>query len=96
MSVTNDNKFNFYDVKIISKNKDGKFYNQVIKNKCKVYEVSEEIFKGLLVCAMQSKNDGHEIEGQPSKFDYLFDQLEMNEALFTALLYNEWINENKE
>lgn len=96
MSVTADNKFNFYDVKLISTNKSGKFYLEVAKNKSKVYEVNEDLFKAMLVSASTVKNMGLENPKMANTFDYLFDQIEMTEEIFTALLYPEWINENKE
>ncbi|SOK58604.1 hypothetical protein [Yersinia phage fHe-Yen9-04] len=99
MSITIDNKFNFYDVKIISSNKSGKFYFEVVKNRSKVYEVSDDLFKTMLVSASMQQNNksiGASTSTRANSFEYLFDQLEMTEDIFTALLYPEWINENKE
>ncbi|AQW88854.1 hypothetical protein pEaSNUABM50_00325 [Erwinia phage pEa_SNUABM_50] len=96
MSVTTDNKFNFYDVKLVSTNKSGKFYFEAAKNRSRVYEVSEDLFKTMLVAAAQRRNTSEDSSALANSFDYLFDQLEMTEEIFTALLYPEWINENKE
>ena len=94
MSITADNKFNFYDVKLISTNKNGKFYFEAVKDRSKVYEVNEDLFKTMLVTAAYTKNNGLENPKMANTFDYLFEQLEMTEEIFTALLYPEWINEN--
>ncbi len=96
MGVTSDNKFNFYDIKLVSANKSGKFYFQAVKDRSKVYEVSEDLFKAMLVSASNIKNAGMENPRMANTLDYLIDQIEMTEDFFTALLYPEWINENKE
>lgn len=96
MSITADNKFNFYDVKLTSTNKSGKFYFQATKNRSRVFEVSEDLFKTMLVSASNTKNQGLENPKMANTLDYLLDQIEMTEEIFTALLYPEWINENKE
>lgn len=96
MSVTADNKFNFYDVKLTSTNKSGNFYLQVVKDRSKVYTVDEDLFKAMLVSASNIKNMGLENPRMANTLDYMLDQIEMTEEIFTALLYTEWINENKE
>lgn len=94
MSMTIDGKFNFYNVKLNSTNKTGKFYMQAVKNTSRVFEVDEDLFKTLLVSASNIKNAGHENPKMANTFEFLLDQIEMNEDIFTALLYPEWINEN--
>lgn len=96
MSVTIDNKFNFYDVKLSSTNKSGKFYFEYAKNRTRVYSVSEDVFKNMLVYASSQRNTNEHSNTLANSFEYLFDQLEMTAELFTALLYPVWINENKE
>lgn len=96
MSLISNNTFNFYNVKLISTNKDGKFYFETIKDKSKVYEVNEDLFKTMLVSASNIKSKGLENQKMANTFDYLFNQIEMTEEIFTALLYPEWINEDKE
>lgn len=96
MSVTIDGKFNFYNVKLNSTNKTGKFYMQTVKNRSRVFEVDEDLFKAMLVSASNIKNMGQENPTMANTFDYLLDQIEMNEDIFTALLYPDWINEYKE
>lgn len=96
MSVTTDGKFNFYDVKLISLNKSGKLYMQTVKNRSRVFEVDEDLFKAMLVSASNIKKMGHENLKMANTLDYLLDQIEMNEDIFTALLYPDWINEYKE
>lgn len=89
MGVTKDNKFNFYDVELISTNKSGKFYFEVVKNKSKVYEVDVDLFKTMLVSAANVKTP----KTAANSLDYLLSQIEMTEDIFTALLYPDWINE---
>ena len=96
MSVTNDGKFNFYDVELISTNPSGKFYFQTPKSKGRVYEVSVDMFKCMLVTASEAKRLGTAPVNGSNSLEYLLDQVEMTEDIFKALLYPEWINENKE
>lgn len=96
MSVTTDGKFNFYNVKLTSLNKSGKFYMQTVKDRSRVFEVDEDLFKTMLVSASNIKNNGMENPKMANTLDYMLDQIEMNEDIFTALLYPEWINEYKE
>ncbi len=93
MSVENG-KFNFYDVELVSTNPSGKLYFQTPKNKGRVYTVDEDQFKFMLVTASEARRLGTEYPNQSNSLDYLLDQLEMTEELFTALLYPEWINED--
>ncbi len=93
MSVENG-KFNFYDVELICTNPSGKFYFQTPKSKGRVYAVDVEQFKFMLVTASEARRLGTEYPNQSNSLDYLLDQLEMTEELFTALLYPEWINED--
>jgi Glu-tRNA(Gln) amidotransferase subunit E-like FAD-binding protein len=92
MSVKNG-KFNFYDVELVCTNPSGKFYFQTPKSKGRVYEVTVEHFKLMLVTASEARRLGTEYSNQSNSLEYLLDQLEMTEDLFTALLYPEWINE---
>lgn len=94
MSVTSDGKFNFYDVELTSKN--GLFYFEIVKDRSKVKRVPHDLFKAMLVSSYNLKALGQETPNQANTLDYLLDQLEMTEDLFKALLYPEWINENKE
>ena len=96
MSITSDNKFNFYNVKLISTNKSGLFYLEYVKDRSKVYSVDEDLFKAMLVAASNTKNMGLENPKMANTLEYMLDQIEMTEEIFTALLYPEWINENKE
>lgn len=82
------NEFNFYNAKLVPKN--GKFYFEAIRSKTKVYEVSEEQFKMLLV-QLNSTQNICGTESTRKKLDYLLNQLEMTEDLFDALLYQDWI-----
>ena len=94
MSVTSDGKFNLYNIELTSKN--GLFYFEIVGQKSKVKRVSHGLFKTMLVSAYNLKARGIENPKQANTLDYLLDQLEMTEDLFKALLYPEWINENKE
>lgn len=87
--VTDDNKFSFSDVILISKN--GRFLFEDRFNTKYVYEVSHDMFKTLLIIA--AKADAMGVKNKANSFDFLFDQLEMTEDLFTALLYDkrDWI-----
>lgn len=96
MSITSDNKFNFYNVKLTSTNKSGLFYLEYVKDRSKVYSVDEDLFKAMLVAASNTKNMGLENPKMANTLEYMLDQIEMTEEIFTALLYPEWINENKE
>lgn len=85
--ITENDQFSFCDVKLVSKT--GKFYFE--EGKRHKIEVSEEMFKSLLVLAANMKS---KIKlKQNNSFDFLFDQLEMTEDLFTAMLYSydDWI-----
>lgn len=88
--ITDDDKFSFSDVQLISKN--NRFLFEDRKNTKYVYEVSHDVFKHLLVVAANAKACG--FNNKANSFDFLFDQLEMTEELFTALLYNlsDWIH----
>ena len=93
MSVENG-KFNFYDVELVCTNPSGKFYFQTPKSKGRAYAVDVDQFKFMLVTASEARRLGTEYPNQSNSLDYLLDQLEMTEELFTALLYPEWINED--
>lgn len=93
MSVENG-KYNLYDVELICTNPSGKFYFQTPKSKGRVYEVDVTQFKYMLVIASEARRLGTEYPNQSNSLDYLLDQLEMTEEIFTALLYPEWINED--
>lgn len=88
--VTDDNKFSFSDVTLVSKT--GRFMFEDRHNTNYVYEVHHDMFKNLLVIAAQAKSRG--VTNKANSFDFLFDQLEMTEDLFTAILYEykDWIN----
>lgn len=88
--VTDDDKFSFSDVTLVSKT--GRFMFEDRKNIKYVYEVSHDMFKYILVIAAQAKANG--VSNKANSFDFLFDQLEMTEELFTAILYNhsDWIH----
>ncbi|EON7637122.1 hypothetical protein FOI42_RS02240 [Escherichia coli] len=82
--ITDNDKFSFSDVQLVSKN--NRFLFEDRKNTKYVYEVSHDVFKHLLVVAANAKARG--IDNKVNSFDYLFNQLEMTEDLFTALLYH--------
>lgn len=87
--ITDDGKFSFNDVTLVSKN--GRFMFEDRKNTKYVYEVSHDMFKVLLVASAQAESTG--IKNKANSFNFLLNQLEMTEELFTALLYNsaDWI-----
>lgn len=81
--ITEDDKFSFKDITLVSKT--GKFYFEDGK-KYKI-EVTHDMFKSLLVLAANMKNKMPS-KNQRNSFDYLFNQLEITEDIFTALLYD--------
>lgn len=83
VEITENNEFVFDDVNLVPKN--GKFFFKLVSAEDKEIEISQEQFKVLLVSASYSQNAYH------NSFDYLLDQLEINEDLFTAMLYPKWI-----
>lgn len=87
-----DEYFNFKNVTLVSKN--GKFYGEYRHNKNKVYELSHDAFKSMLVLSAQRYLNDKNI-CKVNKFDFLFDQLEITEDIFEALLYDKkkWINQ---
>lgn len=94
MSVTSDGKFNLNGITLVSKN--GKFYFEIVGQKHKVKRVNHDLFKTMLIAAYNLKSLGKENPKQANTLEYLLEQLEMTEDLFKALLYPEWIDENKE
>lgn len=87
--ITDDDRFSFVDVTLVSKT--GRFMFEDRINTKYVYEVSHDMFKDLLVIAAQAKAMG--VKNKANSFDFLFDQLELTEDLFSALLYEhkDWI-----
>lgn len=83
--VNDDGTFSFSDVQLTSKN--GKFYFEKANNKKLVYEVPHDVFKRLLVQAANAQAAGTDLPGKANAFEYLFDQLELTEELFTAMMY---------
>ncbi|WEM33387.1 hypothetical protein EJP02_326 [Escherichia phage EJP2] len=89
--ISEDGKyFIFEDAKLVPKK--GKFYLEYPTNKRKVFEVSESTFKMTIVNAASARASGWELPGAANNIDYLLDQLEMSEDLFSAMLfdYTEW------
>ena len=78
--------FSFKEVQLESKN--GKFYFEKAGNTKLVYEVPHEMFKRLLVQAANSQAAGVDLPGKANCFEYLFEQLVVNEALFAAMMYD--------
>ena len=87
--ITDDDKFSFCDVQLVSKT--GRFMFEDRKNNKYVYEVSHDMFRALLVIAANSQATGHKTKY--NSFDFLFNQLEITEDLFSALLYDhkDWV-----
>lgn len=92
--VTDDGLFSFSDVQLESKNKDGKFYLECPGNNKMVYEVSHNVFKAMLVQAADVKTRQMMHEVKTNTFEYLFSQLELNEDMFAAMMFeiSEWIH----
>lgn len=89
--VTEDGKFDFSDVTL--KSIRDKFY---FKRKNKYYEVSHDEFKSMLVfVAQQSSKNITPVVDKTNKetLEFLLSQLEVDEVLFTAYLYDssDWI-----
>lgn len=84
--VNENGTFSFSDVKLVSTN--GKFYFETSKNRNRVYEVPHDVFRNLLVTAANAKATGLELPNKSNSFEYLFNQLELTEDLFTALMYD--------
>lgn len=85
-------KFSFADIKLVSKHK--AFYFKNSRNR--LYEVSEEQFRIMFVTlGRNSVNKENSIVDRYNKetFEFLFEQLEITEELFTAQLYSmeDWI-----
>lgn len=90
--LNDDGKFSFSDITLVSKHK--KFYFKNSKNR--LYEVSEEQFKIMFVTiGRNSANKENSITDRYNKemFEFLYEQLEITEELFTAQLYSmeDWI-----
>ncbi|ELW0836330.1 hypothetical protein ACRYKS_20180 [Escherichia coli] len=88
--ITDDGKYSFSDVTLVSKN--GRFMFEDRTNTKYVYEVSHDMFKYLLIVSAQAEAMG--VKNKANSFNFLFNQLEMTEDLFTALLYDyaDWIS----
>lgn len=87
--ITENGQFSFCDVTLVSKN--GRFMLEDRKNKKYVYEVEHDTFKLMLI--MAAKYSALGIKNKVNSFDFLFDQLELTEDIFAALLYDhkDWI-----
>ena len=81
-------QFNIAECELLSTNPTGKFYLQ--QTKTSIYEVSPEIFIGILVTTYNCKDY---ITPSINSFDYLFEQIELNDDWFQALLFKQWYYE---
>ncbi len=84
--VNDDGTFSFSDVQLQAKK--GKFYFETPRNRKLVYEVPHDVFKRLLVQAANAQAAGMDLPNKSNTFEYLFNQLEMTEDLFTAMMYD--------
>ncbi len=98
MSWTDDDKFNFHDVELKSTNASGLFYLRIPKNPPLTYEVSAKTFKELLVVTANAALGSSSNSLAEESFDFMINQVEKDENIFTALLHKEWvcINTTKE
>ncbi|AFA44438.1 hypothetical protein RaK2_00165 [Klebsiella phage vB_KleM_RaK2] len=88
--ITPEGQFSFKDIILVSKN--NRFMLEDRKRKNKVYEVQHDTFKTMLVLAAQAKGRG--FTKKVNSFEFLYNQLEVTEDLFTALMYDftDWTN----
>lgn len=82
--ITPEGQFSFKDIILVSKN--NRFMLEDRKRKNKVYEVQHDTFKTMLVLAAQAKGRG--FTKKVNSFEFLYNQLEVTEDLFTALMYD--------
>lgn len=87
--ITDDGKFSFRDVTLVSKT--GRFMFEDRRNTKYVYEVTHDMFRYLLVASAQASAFG--VKNKANSIEFLFNQLEITEDLFTAMLYSyaDWI-----
>jgi hypothetical protein len=82
--VNDDGTFGFSDVQLESIN--GKFYFETSRNKHRVYEVTHDEFRVMLVLVALRENNG--LKTKSNSLDYLMNQLVVNEDLFAAMMYD--------
>lgn len=87
--ITPNDQFSFCDITLVSKN--NRFMLEDRRRKNKVYEVQHDVFKTMLVLAAQAKGKG--FTKKVNSFEFLYNQIEINEDMFTALMYDfkDWI-----
>lgn len=83
--VNEDGSFSFADVQLEAKK--GKFYFECSKNKKRVYEVDHDTFRAMFVMSVNWKNAG--IPNIANSYEYLLEQLVVNEGLFAAMMFDE-------